>query len=158
FALREEPGDVRVRPRVRLPRLDRPLETLEHVRRRRRPWLAAALLEGREKAGAPPRVTRDALLVDLHEERVRVAVGVDGPDVLRVTGGLALAPRGAARARPEVGHPARERLLHGRPVHPGHHEELAGVRCLDDGGEADTGELLMVAWMDRSAVEQTLAS
>ena len=24
--------------------------------------------------------------------------------------------------------------------------------------EADTGDLLMVAWMDRSAVEQTLAS
>src|SRR3989442_4196023 len=38
----------------------------------------------------------NALLVDLHEERVRVAVGIDGPDVLRVAGGLALAPRGTS--------------------------------------------------------------
>src|SRR5207245_10833420 len=37
--------------------------------------------------------------------------------------------------RPEVRHPGRERPLYGRPVHPGHHEELARVRFLDHGGD-----------------------
>src|SRR5207245_11749717 len=68
-------------------------------------------------------------------ERSVVAFDVDGPDVLHGAGGHALAPRGTPRARPEVGHPGRERPLYGRPVHPGHHEELARVRFLDHGGD-----------------------
>ena len=140
LARRQQPGDVRSRRPARFPLLDGSLELLEHASRRGpRAAAGGAAFERREEARPLPRVAGDALLVDQHEQRVPVTVGVERLDVLDVPGRLALRPRLAARARPEVGHAARQRRFHGRSVHPGNHEELAGVGLLDHGGDQALG-------------------
>src|SRR5262245_21533749 len=132
LARRQQAGDIRLRGPVGLSLLDDSLDPLEHGGRSRARIGADTALEGREEAGALPGVAGHALLVNLDQERVAVAVGVDGLDVLDVTGGLALAPGLAARAGPEVRDARRQGGLDGRTVHPGDHQELAGVALLHE--------------------------
>src|SRR5262245_29845240 len=139
LASREEPGDVRSGGALRLPLSDGALETLEHPGRGRTRIAVDSRVERREEASPLARVTGHTLLVYLDEQRVAVAVGEDGLDVLHVPGRLALRPRLSARARPEVGQAAPECRLHGRPIHPGDHQDLAGVRLLDDCGNQALG-------------------
>src|SRR4029453_6918557 len=86
-----------------------------------------------EEAGTCSRVTRDALLMDLHEQRVPIAVRVDAIDVLYVTRGLALPPARLPRARMEEAASSLLGALEGLSVHPGHHQAPAGLGLLDDG-------------------------
>src|SRR5262249_44399690 len=132
LARRQQAGDARPPGPVGLSLPDGTLEPLEHGRRSRARIGAGAALEGREEARTLPGVTGHALLVDLDQERVAVAVGVDGLDVLDVAGSLALPPGLAARARPEVRDARRQGGVDGRAVHPGDHQELAGVVLLHD--------------------------
>src|SRR5262249_56677771 len=114
-------------------------EPVEHPSRGRARIASGARPECREEARPLAGVTGHALLVYLDEQRVAVAVGEDGLDVLHMPGRLALRPRLAARARPEVCQAAPERRLHGGAVHPGDHQELTGVRLLDDRGNQALG-------------------
>src|SRR5215470_11843036 len=132
LARRHQAGDVRARGPVGLSLLDGPLDALEHGRRRRTRIGAGAALEGREEARALPGVAGDAVLVNLDQERVAVAVGIHRLDVLDVARGLALPPGLAARAGPEVRDARRQGGLDGRAIHPGDHQELAGVGLLHD--------------------------
>src|SRR5215471_20213961 len=91
--------------------------------------------ETREEAGARPRVTRDAFLMNLYQQCVAVAVHVDAVDVLHVTGGFALPPQRLTRAGMEVAGSGPLCGLEGLPVHPRHHEDFASLRLLDDGGD-----------------------
>src|SRR5688572_1546506 len=88
-----------------------------------------------EEAGALSRVAGDALLLDHDEDGVPVAVDGQADDALRVPRGGALHPELLPGAAPEAGHP----FLQGAPerfaVHPGHHEDLAVPRVLDDRGD-----------------------
>src|SRR4029450_1803153 len=102
LAGREEPGDVRSSGALRLALRDGALEPLEHPRWRRTHIAVGARLERREEARPLACVTGHALLVHLDEPRVAVRVGVDRLDVLHVPRRLALRPRLASRARPEV--------------------------------------------------------
>ena len=104
------------------------LDPVEHVARR--PWA----LERGVEAGAGAGVAGHAVLVDLHQQRVGVAVGVDALHVLAVARRLPLAPGRLPRTRPEVRETGRERLCHGLAVHPRDHQDLAGVGLLHDGG------------------------
>ena len=110
----------------------RGFDPLEHGRRSRARLVAHASLERREEARALAGVTGHTLLVNLDQERVAVAVGVDRLHVLDVARRLTLPPGRAARAGPEVRDTARQGGLDGRAVHPGEHQELASVGLLDD--------------------------
>src|SRR5205823_8611344 len=84
LALGEQARDVRARRRRRLALLHDALDALEHVGRRAR--TRQRIEEARARAG----VAGHALLVDLDDEGVDVAVGVDALHVLHVTRRLAL--------------------------------------------------------------------
>src|SRR6185369_11186993 len=103
LARRQQTGDVRSRGLRRLSLLDDALDAFEHGRWSRARIVAGAALERGEKARTLPGVAGHAFLVHLHQERVAVTIGVDRLDVLDVPRRLALPPRLAARARPEVG-------------------------------------------------------
>src|SRR5215471_5600300 len=136
LALGEQSRHVRTRrPRLLACGHDA-FETLEHPRRGRLVLdpIDPAGGQAREEAGTVPRVTGDPFLVHLDEQRVGVTIGIDGLDVLDVAGGLALAPERLPRARPEVRLPGSKRRLQGGSIHPGHHEDLAGIRFLHDRG------------------------
>src|SRR5215831_2800920 len=79
-------------------------------------------------------MARHALLMNLEEERVAIAIGEDAIHVLPMARGLALAPELLARARPEVARARPPRCPEGLAVHPGDHGHLAGVRLLDHRG------------------------
>ena len=74
-----------------------------------------------------------ALLLDLQQDRVRVAVNVHFADPLHVAALLALAPELAAAAAVVTGLARTHRLLVRFPVHPGQHQDLARTRVLCDG-------------------------
>ena len=84
------------------------------------------------EAGARPRVAGRPDLVDTDEQSVTVAVHRDGPDVLSVAGGVALAPVLATAARPEGHPPRRQRAMKCLVVHPADHEHLSAVVLLHD--------------------------
>src|SRR5580765_1538438 len=132
LARRQQTGDVRSRGLRRLSLLDDALDAFEHGRWSWARIVAGAALERGEKARALPGVAGHAFLVHLHQERVAVTVRVDRLDVLDVPGRLALPPGLAARARPKVGDAARQGGFNGGAVHPGDHQELAGVGLLHD--------------------------
>src|SRR3954453_6316528 len=106
--------------------------------------------EGPEEAGVVPRVARaGALLLDLEEQHVAVAVVVRLADPLALAGGLALDPDLLARPAP-VRHAAGvERLAQRGCVHPRHHQHLAGAELLRDRRDeagvvvADAGQLFL---------------
>ena len=94
------------------------------------------------EAGARAGVAGGADLVDTDEQGVTVAVQGNGPDVLGVARGVALAPVLATAARPE-GHPPRgQRATKSLVVHPADHEHLAAVVLLDDGTYETAGVAL----------------
>src|SRR5262249_32281929 len=104
LSLAEETGHVRARRRRDLTRFEHAFEHFEErgsgtagIRGK-----SAGLGEAGEKAGARPGMAGNSLLVDLKEQRVPIAVGVDAVDVLGVPRRLALPPERLARARPEV--------------------------------------------------------
>src|SRR5690606_13383883 len=71
-----------------------------------------------------------ALLLDLQQHRVAVAVDADLAHVLHVARRLALAPQPATRTRPVDGAPGSGRLRERFTVHPRQHQHLAGARIL----------------------------
>ena len=81
-----------------------------------------------------PGVARRALLVDLDQEGVAVAVHPDLLHVLPVAGGLALDPVLLPRAAPVRRPPGAEAAVQRLVVHPRQHQHLAGVVLLDDRG------------------------
>ena len=85
------------------------------------------------EAGAVAGVAGGALLVDLDQQGVAVAVEPDLPDVLPVAGGLALDPVLLPRAAPVRRAAGADGAGQGLVVHPAQHQDLAGVVLLDDG-------------------------
>src|SRR4051794_15610850 len=83
-------------------------------------------VEARAGAGVAGR----ALLVDLEQERVAVAVHADPAYPLAVTRGVALGPVLRATAAPVRRAPGLERAGEGLVVHPSQHQHLAGVVLL----------------------------
>ncbi len=82
-------------------------------------------------------MTGSALLFDLNQERVAVAIEGDVFHVLRVAAGFALHPIFLARAAPEVGLAGFDGVFERGAVHPGHHEDAAvGVVLNNRGDEA----------------------
>src|SRR5262249_56028278 len=126
LAFGEQARDVRARRRRRFPLLEDGLEGLEDVGRRARPRQRV------EKARARPGVTRDAFLMDLYDERVAVAIGVDALHVLDVARRLALLPWRLPRARPEVRETGRQRPGDRVAIHPRDHEDFARLGLLND--------------------------
>ena len=74
-------------------------------------------------------------LADFQEDGVLVAVDADLDDVLLVAGRVALAPEAFARARPVDGAAGVDGELKRFGIHPGEHEDFAGVGILRDGGD-----------------------
>src|SRR4051812_34195741 len=95
---------------------------------------SAVAFDRAEETGLITFVTGGADLVDLDQERVAVAIEGDVLDLLRVAARLALHPELLPRPAPEMGLAAREGLLQGRAIHPGHHEDATGLLLLDNGG------------------------
>src|SRR5579883_2123568 len=125
------------RPRWRAVRL-RAIERLGRDRNIDDLLQAAAPKRG-EEAGAPTGVAGDALLVDLKQHGILVAVEAELDQRLHLAGTLALAPQRAARARPVADPACAQRLLEGLAVHPGEHQHLAGVELLGDGRNEPCG-------------------
>ena len=82
------------------------------------------------EAGAVAGVAGRALLVDLDQQGVAVAVEPDLLDPLPVAGGLALDPVLLARAAPVRRPAGRQRAGQRLVVHPAQHQHLAGVVLL----------------------------
>ena len=61
---------------------------------------------------------------------IAIAIEPQRHDSLDLARGLALAPERLARARPVDGVAGRQRLLDRLTVHPGQHQDLAGVVLL----------------------------
>ena len=101
----------------------------------------------------------DTLLVDQEQQRVAVAIEPQFLQVLHLAGGLALAPQRLPRARPIAGAPFRERKPHRLAIHPGEHQDFAGIVLLRDRGyEPVRAELDRVQRaVDRVAHESLLA-
>src|SRR5260370_1268759 len=136
LALLEERGHVRAGRRSHLARFEHALEDLQHGRTGAAGGgLPLALVEAREEAAPRPGVAGHAVPMHLDQQRVTVAVDVDAVHVLGVTGRLPLAPERPARARPEVGETGPARRLKRVPAHPRHHEDLARLGVLHDGGD-----------------------
>src|SRR5215207_6784660 len=91
------------------------------------------------EAAAGARVAGDPDLLDLHEQRVGIAVERRLAHELHVARGVALAPVLLAGSRPERDAPLREGASQRLAVHPAEHEHLAGVPLLDDGGQQPVG-------------------
>jgi hypothetical protein len=85
------------------------------------------------KAGARACVAGGTDLVNPDQHRVTVTVERDSPDVLGMTGRVALAPVLATAARPERHPPGRQRAMQRLVVHPADHEHLATVVLLHHG-------------------------
>ena len=100
---------------------------------------SAAASTVRVEAGAVAGVAGGALLVDLDQQRVAVAVEADLLDLLPVAGGLALDPVLLARAAPERRPAGGQRAVQRLVVHPAEHQHLAGVVLLHDRGHQPVG-------------------
>ena len=75
------------------------------------------------------------MLGHLEQDGVAVAIDQKRDQTLLLTGAFALAPQAAARSRIIADAPGLQRFRHGVPVHPGQHQNLAGVMLLRDGGD-----------------------
>lgn len=84
------------------------------------------------------------MLLDLDQDDVLVAVGADRLDVLHVSAAFALEPEFVTASAEEVGFAGFDRLGERVLVHPGHHQYLAGLVILDDGGDQAVGIVLEV--------------
>ena len=74
-----------------------------------------------------------ALLADLDQQHIRIAIDMDRFDNLNMSGRRSLVPQGPARPRVKMGLPDLERFPQGRLVHPRHHQHLAAFHLLHDG-------------------------
>ena len=117
--------------RVQHPRIDH----------RPRKFHRRAVAPGGVEAGAAAGVAGDADLVDEEEDGVGVAIVAQVDEALRLAGSFAFAPEAAARAAIVAGLAGGEGFGQGFGVHPGEHEDFAGIVLLGDGGdEAGGGE------------------
>src|SRR5208283_5743366 len=82
--------------------------------RRLHDFQCAGLIHTPEKARMIALVAGAALLADLDQQHVRIAIDLDRFDNLNVSGRLSLVPQGAARPRVEMGLPDLERFPQGR--------------------------------------------
>ena len=86
-----------------------------------------------EEAALRAGVAGGAGFDDVDDERVLVAVGGDGDDLLHVAGGLALAPDLPAAAGPEYGAALGNRQGQRLGIHVGEGQHLFGIMVLHDG-------------------------
>src|SRR5579859_109930 len=94
----------------------------------------------------------DALLVDLQQQRVAVAIDQETLQSLDLARALALAPQAPARARPIADTAGAQGLGHCLGIHPGHHQYLAGIVLLGDGGD-QAGPVELDGVQDRRGID-----
>ena len=94
------------------------------------------------EAGARAGVAGRADLLDPDEQGVAVTVQRNCSDVLRVAGGVALAPVLTAASGPECHPPRRQRAAKSFVVHPADHEDLTAVVLLHNGTHEAVGVTL----------------
>jgi hypothetical protein len=95
-------------------------------------------LEGARNAYAPEKarpvtfVTGATNLACLDQEHIAIAIEPDRLDVLNVSRSRPLVPVRPPRTGKEMRLPGRHRVSQGWLIHPGHHQNFAIVRVLDD--------------------------
>ena len=94
----------------------------------------ALAFDGAEEAGFVTLVAGGAVLLDLDEQHVAVAVEGDVFHGLRVAAFLALHPKFLARAAPEMRLARRNGFFQRGAVHPREHHHAASFVFLDDRG------------------------
>ncbi len=83
------------------------------------------------ETAAAVRVTGRTGLRHDHQQTIAIAVDPHIDQPLPVARAFALAPVGLPGARPVSHLPGRERLDHGVDIHPGHHQNRAGLILSD---------------------------
>ena len=99
----------------------------------------ALTFDGAEEAGVVTLMTGGAILLDLDEERVAVAVEGDVFDGLGVAAFLAFHPVFLAGAAPKMGLASLDGVGERGAVHPRHHHDASGFLFLNDGGDQAVG-------------------
>ena len=99
----------------------------------------AFAFNGAEEAGFITLVTGGAVLLDLDEEDVAIAIEGDVLDGLGIAAFLAFHPEFLAGTAPKVGLAGGDGALKGGAIHPGHHDDAAGFLFLHDGRDEALG-------------------
>jgi len=92
-----------------------------------------------EEAAVKAFMAGGAGLLDLDEQNILIAIDGDGFDGLDVPAGFAFEPELISAAAEEMGFAGLDGFFEGIAVHPGHHEDLAGIDVLNDGGNKPAG-------------------